>query len=746
MSSCRPFPFLPVLGAFLVLVSASSAQVVEEDLSLDELQQAPAVPAPVDDELQTELDAALELFASADQGASLPALGRIVDVLGQRASARALTSDEVELLSTSLEVRARARFNLGDTAGARADLAALLEARPEGDLDATQVSPRLLDLFSELRRELVGDLDLRTEPPDAHVEIDGRRIDGAGLRPFGVRAGTHVLRVSRAGFAPVEQEIRVHPGRTAEMRIELDRTGPVIRLLTRPRGATVLLDGVEVGTTEGTAPEGFLPEGAAAMFRRDEFSSELVVDGFESGLRTLEVRRDGFRPYRAELRISEPIDYVVPPIVLEDQQGLVVLRGMPPDAELIVDGSPARLDNPGAPTPQITLPPGEHHFAVRSRSGGVFDKTLRLADRQTVELDVRLRPALVFLGVLGGDRTAAARLSDTLLPELAGSATWTVLDRSEAGRSLAEEAGWTAQAWRRNGPLGPGIDWPAVRDRIGRDLPGLTYLGAVLSDDLVADRADLVVFPAAPGPATPSTTTVKIGDPADMTRVRGLFDGQARLRRPWMGFLAVDSDAAASPVVADVTSGGPADAAGLRVGSVVVTIDGRPVVNAAAVRTALDELAPGTSVELGTQGPGGTRAIRIQVASSPWLPSRRDEDLLDPVAWASLTLMQEDVGIEDRWLVQASRGLIALRARDWESAIRSLREASGPRGVAGMGQAAIDYWMGIALSRLGGGYVDQAVQLFERAAENPDARLHHNDGPWVAPLAETRLRALRGGG
>jgi hypothetical protein len=53
--------------------------------------------------------------------------------------------------------------------------------------------------------------------------------------------------------------------------------------------------------------------------------------------------------------------------------------------------------------------------------------------------------------------------------------------------------------------------------------------------------------------------------------------------------------------------------------------------------------------------------------------------------------------------------------------------------------------LGIALTALGPSYRDAAVQAFERAAAEPQARLFHNDGPYVAPRAAARLAALGGG-
>jgi hypothetical protein len=88
---------------------------------------------------------------------------------------------------------------------------------------------------------------------------------------------------------------------------------------------------------------------------------------------------------------------------------------------------------------------------------------------------------------------------------------------------------------------------------------------------------------------------------------------------------------------------------------------------------------------------------------------------------------------------------VLIHAGAWEDAVRTLRSIEDAPAGAGLGQATVDYLLGIALTALGPSYRDAAVQAFERAAAEPQARLFHNDGPYVAPRAAARLAALGGG-
>ena len=52
---------------------------------------------------------------------------------------------------------------------------------------------------------------------------------------------------------------------------------------------------------------------------------------------------------------------------------------------------------------------------------------------------------------------------------------------------------------------------------------------------------------------------------------------------------------------------------------------------------------------------------------------------------------------------------------------------------------AASYWFGLALAELGDEYADIAREAFAAAAADRTARLFHDDGPLVWPLARARV-------
>jgi membrane-associated protease RseP (regulator of RpoE activity) len=203
------------------------------------------------------------------------------------------------------------------------------------------------------------------------------------------------------------------------------------------------------------------------------------------------------------------------------------------------------------------------------------------------------------------------------------------------------------------------------------------------------------------------------------------------------------ADVGGGVTVIDVTAGGPAETAGIEVGDRVVSIAGVLIERTAAARSAVRAATAGAVLAVQVQRNGATQILEVELGATPKVISPADPELLYSVI--SATLAADASGNGDEWIVELNRAAVLLHAAAWEDAVRALRAIDGAPSGAGLGQGAVDYWLGIALTALGPAYREQASAAFQRAAADPDARLFNNDGPWVAPRAAARLAALGGG-
>lgn len=722
--------FSPAMRAALLLVAllpvtAARAQTPELDAELQRLR--------------TDFDTAAAVFASMNQPDSIPDFNRIITslqrVLGVRESPAARS-----LLVASLSYRAQAQFNLGGNDEAETDVRAMIMADPDVDLDRVEVSPVFAELFDNIRKEMVGYLEFTVSPLDATVRVDSRVLE-PGVLSLPVIFGLHAVAVERPGYQPVQREVEVAAGDSVLIDDALVRLSAVVRVVTRPGGAQVAVDGTAMGVTAGVAPAEFTPAGEAALYPRTDFSDAMDVEGLQPGRHDITVTLDGYRTRSFQLQVPDLSDYWAP-VVLEETRGTVVLEGLPDAAEVAVDGggvTPQRADGAGAP--RLELPPGAHTVEVSQGTVGVFAADVEVVDQETQILQVRLRPGLAFLGVLGGDERGARDLTELLTGTLGAIDDWTVLDRSAALASLSE-VGLDAARLRAAAAQPAAMpDWPTVQRTFDRSAPGSVYLLAVLDDDVLATHADLWIWPAAPGPARPDRVPVRLDDSADVAKLAGGFRTATLLTRTWLGALLVD--VGDGVLAAAVSPGGPAEAGGLMVGDRVVSIAGTDITAATSAHAQVAAVAPGTPVAIQVQRGAATAMVQVTLRASPQVISPFDAELVYSVISASLAA--EAAAGDDGaapWVMRLNQAAVLIHAGAWEDAVRMLRSIENAPGGAGVGQAAVDYWLGIALTALGPSYRDAAVQAFQRAAADPQARLFHNDGPWVAPRAAARLAEL----
>lgn len=693
--------------------------------------------------LRDDFDAARLTFNSIDQPNSIADFSRLISALQRRLAA----GDDGEvrhLLVDSLAHRARAHFNTGADQQAEADMRALIAVDPTVVLDRVQVSTPFMEAFDAIQARMVGYFEFAVSPAGAEIRVDGRLLE-PGVVSHAVVAGVHPVVVERAGYQPVQEELEVGAGDNLLIDRVLVRVSAVIKVLTRPPGALVSVNGTPLGVTSGRAPANFSPTGEAALYPGSDFSDELEIEGLQPGTHTIEVSLDGYRTRRSEVNVPDLVDYLAP-VVLEETRGTVVLEGLPDGAEVTVDGAGATPQRPGGRgegLPRLELSPGPHTIEVSQGTLGVFAASVDVVDQRSQTLQVRLRPGLAFLGVLGGDQRGVRELTELLVGTLGAIDNWTLLDRTSAEPAFAD-ANLTTDILRLAAvqPT-PTPDWPAVQAEFDRQAPGSVYLLAVLNDDLLATHADLWIWSAAPGPPQPDRVTVRIGSSADIASLAGGFQTSAFLSGTWLGAQMVDVGDAV--MVTSVSAAGPAQSAGLMVGDRVVSIAGADITGAAAARRIVDATAAGTVVAVQVQRGAATQVVEITLGSSPRVISFSDPDLVYSVISASLAAEHTgDADAAPGWVVQLNQAAVLMHAGAWEDVVRMLRDIEDAPGGAGVGQATVDYWLGIALTALAPTYRPSAIDAFRRAAADPDARLFHNDGPWVAPRAAARLADLGG--
>jgi hypothetical protein len=287
---------------------------------------------PDPDSPDTLLIEAAGRFHNADYEEALPILTRLVDLLASR------TADEAarDVLIRTYEMRGRTEFALGRRERSRADFESLLRLAPGRTLPA--VSPAVERLFAEVRREVVGELSIGVEPPDARLAVDGVTVTSD--TPLPVVAGRHTISASRVNYAPTSAEVIVPAGELSVHAIALERVLASVRITTVPPDVDVLVN----GTARGRTRSGAVPPEQAAWARSrsippERLSTTLELNEFVVGTRyELQFRKACFATVTIVIEPQKATNLRLEAIVLEDAVGTLVVTADVPDADVLVDG------------------------------------------------------------------------------------------------------------------------------------------------------------------------------------------------------------------------------------------------------------------------------------------------------------------------------------------------------------------------------------------------------------------------
>lgn len=177
--------------------------------------------------------------------------------------------------------------------------------------DRAAVDKEILEL-----QALVGAIEIRSGETGAQITIDGRERGTTPAAALRVSAGTHVLRVYKEGFAPVEKRVEVAGRQALVVEAKLETLAQSGRLSVTEDGgkvADVLVDSVVVGKTPY---QGLVATGEHVVFLKGEGNL-------------------GTQPANATVRINQ-----VTPIVLalEALESSLRVEPSPSGATVAVDG------------------------------------------------------------------------------------------------------------------------------------------------------------------------------------------------------------------------------------------------------------------------------------------------------------------------------------------------------------------------------------------------------------------------
>ena len=692
---------------------------------------------------QEALARAVAEFDGPQQSRSIVAFDDVITRL-EAVGPRLLPPRGRQALAQAYEYRGRAYYNIGLSEKASENFRRLVQLAPDHALSKDRVSPKIVELFNSVKRSLVGYLAVSSKPAGAQVTLvgPGEVRSDLGLTDFfpaEVLAGEYTVELTRPGYKTETRPVSLAARATQSLEIELVRVQASLFFITQPAGVEIWIDGeLRATTTGGLAPD--LHEVALARgLDPAQASARAEVGNLSLGSHAIEFRRKCYDTARRTVETAQAQDYEADPIRLEESLASLRLVSDPPGARILLNGesrgvTPAQIDGICA---------GRVHVEVK-HAAGKFIKDVSLGKDEAVSLDCPIRPTLALLGVEaagpGGQRylaDAEEKIRQNL--GLLGSLNFIVAPREAVDRILDQEK-------TRRAALLPdsGADPDLVRkvtERLAVALEVQGFLLAVLPEERLQRTARLFLLAA--GNTTAEDLEVTFAESASYGGVLARLDATFADRRPWSGLVTVDTLLQEGVPVIRILPGSPAAQAGVQVGDVLLSLDGRP-----AKRTA-DLLAT-----VAAKKPGDRIALRLQSAGVGSVPreqelvlgeTAREIPLIDPQILYNKAMMDQRSTVEGypgteqaayAWLNLA---LCALHFSDYAGAHDYLQRAKNELPVRpGLSRASALYYLGLALAKLG--YRPQALEAYKAASEAKEATLIDNDGPAVAPLAARRAR------
>ncbi len=651
-------------------------------------------------------------------------------------------ADGIRMVTKALDFRARAYFNLGDRTRATSDFEKLLGISINYPFDKTKVSPKVVELFEQVKRENVASLTLSTDPPGAEVYLND---DMVGLTPLvsqPVMKGTPRLKIVLKGFRDHEENLVLNPRSEVRREIRLTPSQRILQFITEPAGVNILIDDKLAGTTFGVLPHELQSLAKDAGLDPSRSSAPLLVPHIEPGSHEVRFEKECFGTISRSIQVKLDVEHNEPqafqPVSLKQEQGQIRVVSHPPGAEVLVDGKSLGT----TPLQQAPICAGDRDIRLVKKGEGTWFERVRVKPDAVNLLDATLRPTLLYLGTSRLDEWKRLNWSDEdklLLDKLGALRTVNMVRSEEQLRQFraALQASLAPPEESEKLRKGGGLPAASVLEALGKFQADLLLWGVSVQEQGGKGSQSLFLYSAEQ--PTPDVTRIDLSRDTDVQQFVARLDGAPDLRRPWIGAAFADTLMGEGPVVVRVVKSGPAATAGLLPADQVLTVNSRKASESGALSLSKNDWKTGDAVSLTVSRDGASKSLTFSVGESPVLIPLYSPDILYNKALADYRQLTRG-GDEplDRALAQVNLGLAFMHFKAYDKALsESFSLVNLPAGN-GISRGTVRYYQGLCYLKKD--LVPEARTAFQEAAAATEATLDSNDGPPVAPRAKNLLQ------
>lgn len=250
-----------------------------------------------------------------------------------------------------------------DAIAAGAEHRFLLTAAGYADSElVVQVAENASDSQRVVLRELLGAIQVRTDPPGAEVRVDGRAMGKSPVRVPGLSAARpHRVTATLRGYAERQQEVRVQPGTEVAVNLAMDAGTVDLLVSTDPSGSQIRVDGAAGG------------------------ESPLQLRDLRAGSHRITASREGFLTVDTTLTVGEGTG-TLHLVLARKPPGLLIVMGDRP-ASIYIDDV---LIVAGVQNARRSIPEGSHTVSTVHSGGQRIDKVVVVKSGEVVTYDYSL--------------------------------------------------------------------------------------------------------------------------------------------------------------------------------------------------------------------------------------------------------------------------------------------------------------------------------------------------------------------
>src|SRR5262245_58423853 len=241
--------------------------------------------------LQELMSQAVAEFSGAQQSRSIVQWDELVNRLEALRRQAPLGPRGKDMLVQAYEYRARAYYGTGLQDKAAENFRALVQLQPQHALSKDRVSPKVVDFFNNIKKDLVGFIAVQSRPAGAKVALNGEFLSLTDFFPLEVLAGSYQVEITREGYRTETRAVTIAAKATETLEVDLVRTLARFAFVTEPAGVEIWMDGELRGTTGGSLAPDQHEAARAAGVDPTRASSRLELANVTLGAHQLEFRR-----------------------------------------------------------------------------------------------------------------------------------------------------------------------------------------------------------------------------------------------------------------------------------------------------------------------------------------------------------------------------------------------------------------------------------------------------------------------